>query len=404
VASNDAVLGAAADIVAAMRDGTASLAPSLASGRAGDAVVFAHYAAATGDAAVADAADTALDEALDGAADLPLTGDLYGGVLGVGWALARIERLRDEFDADAERDDALLAEKVLAARPWPGVHDLTRGLVGIGIHALELWPSDAARSNLAAIVGCLGETAHTSPDGAYWWTDPMTVLPDRAAAFPNGYVDLGAAHGQAGAVALLGVAAALGVDGADALARDAARYLVSWRGRASEASRYPSLVVPGASVGGARLAWCYGDAGVAWALCVAGDALRDDELLTEARATAVAASRRDPAAAGAVDAGVCHGAFGIAHVLRRVGEAFGDNEVLAAAGAWIDRGLAMRRALSEGIAGFVARTPSVDGALHDTAATGLLEGAGGMALALVSAAAGGPSPWDRFLMPQLPAA
>jgi class I lanthipeptide synthase len=404
VGSTDALLGAAQDIVAAMRATNAPVGPSLAGGLAGDAVAFSHFAAATTDASAVAAADHALDAALAAAADLPLTGDLYAGVLGVGWALANVEHLRGEFDVTDERDDQLLAEKVLGARPWPGVHDLTRGLVGIGIHALELWPAPGARANLAAIVGCLAETAHTCPDGAYWWTDPITVLPERAAQFPDGYVDLGAAHGQAGVVALLAVAAALGIDGADALARDAARYVVSWRNKAEGVSRYPSLVVPRGAAGGARLAWCYGDAGVAWALCVAAGALADDELATEARATALGAARRPHDAAGAVDAGLCHGAFGIAHVLRRLGDDLGDDEVRDAARAWFEEGLAMRRDPSEGIAGFVARTPSATGTMHDTASTGLLEGAGGMALALLSAATDAPSPWDRFLLPQLPGA
>ena len=214
-----------------------------------------------------------------------------------------------------------------------------------------------------------------------WWTDPMTVLPERAAQFPDGYVDLGAAHGQAGVVALLAVAAALGIDGADCGTRcgaipcrggtrlTASPVSVAWSCPAAP----PAGRVSGTALTGRRRRRV--------ALCVAAACWPTTNWQPKRASPPArrgAAGTTPPARSTPVSR---HGVFGIAHLLRRLGHDLGDDEVRERGARRFEEGLAMRRDPSEGIAGFVARTPSAAGTMHDTASTGLLEGAGGMALA-----------------------
>jgi hypothetical protein len=381
--------------------------PYLAGGSAGLAVLSAWWGAGPGGAEDVDAAEAHLDAALEGVAESDvLNGDLYAGVLGVGWALDQIDRAAGRFDelGDEERDDEVLAAKLLSASPWPGVHDLTRGLAGIAIHALEGLPRPSARHRLGLVVERLAESARHFDDGTAWWTTPDTVLPERAEVYPDGYVDLGVAHGLAGVLAALAAAGAAGDAAGRPLAVDAARYLSSWQlPPADDNGSFPGMVVPGQPPGMSRVAWCYGDAGAAWALVEAGRALGDDDIVARGVHTARTAGRRPFERTGCIDAGLCHGAAGIAHSLNRVAQATGDDEVANAARHWIGRTLDMRHT-GEGLGGFTAKVPDWGGTMEmvDRGVPGLLEGIAGIALALLSAATAGPPAWDRFLLPQLP--
>jgi hypothetical protein len=380
--------------------------PYLAGGSAGLAVACGWWGAGPGGAEDAEAAEAHLDTALEGVADTDmLNGDLYAGVVGVGWALDQVDRAAGRFDdvGEEDRDDEALAEKLLSATPWPGVHDLTRGLAGLAIHALEGLPRPSAQRRLAMVVDRLAESARTFDDGTAWWTSPDTVLPERAEMFPTGYVDLGVAHGLAGVLPALAAAAETD-ETARSLAVDGARYLWSWRIPEGEGNgRMPGMVVPGERAGMSRVAWCYGDAGASWALVETGLALGDDEVVAHGLDTARAAARRPYERSGCIDAGLCHGAAGVAHSLNRVAQATGDDEVAEAARVWVERTLQLRRPDEEG-GGYVALVPDWGRSTEmvERRVPGLLEGIGGIALALLSATTVDPPEWDRFLLPQRP--
>ena len=411
-ADADRALGVAADIVAAVRQSDpADAGPYLGGGSSGLAVLCAWWAAGPGDEADAAAADAFLDHALEGVADAEwLNGDFYANVPGVGWALDQVDRAAGRFDGegDEERDDDVLVEKILSATPWPGVHDLTRGLTGLAIHALEGLPRTSAARRLATVVDRLSESATEIDDEATWWTTPESVLPDRAAMYPNGYIDVGVAHGIAGVIPALAAA------GARSLALSAVRYL--WSLQLSDADtdlhgRFPGMVEPGERRAMSRVAWCYGDAGIAWAFIETGIALEDDQILGWGLTTARSAARRPFGRSGCIDAGLCHGAAGIAHCLHRVAMATGDDEIFDAARRWVGHTLDYQRADGRGIAGYLAVVPDWAAAsdpsnppMVERGVTGLLEGASGVALSLLSAATGAWPHWDRFLMPQVPQA
>ena len=128
-----------------------------------------------------------------------------------------------------------------------GPYDLVNGLVGYGVYALERLPDPVAVDCLERIVDRLAELAERTPDGSTWYT-PARLLggSDRGVA-PDGYYNLGVAHGVPGVATLLAAACGAGVarERADSLAREAIRWLLAQRLRKPGPARFPYWLAPG---------------------------------------------------------------------------------------------------------------------------------------------------------------
>jgi hypothetical protein len=82
-------------------------------------------------------------------------------------------------------------------------------------------------------------------------------------------------------------------------------------------------------------------------------------------------------------------------------QATGEPELAEAARAWFERTPAMGRP-GRGIGGYEAWLPRDDGAQTWVAETGLLNGAAGIALALLAATTPIEPAWDRMLLVSIP--
>jgi lantibiotic biosynthesis protein len=383
----------------------------LASGAAGIAVFLAYYAAAFGDEGAADRATELLDQATDRVADTPMTASLYEGFTGIAWAvehLAGADGGDGDGDGDgdgsagddpgAEIDDAV--GSLLARDEWREHVDLMSGLSGLAVHALERMPRPGARSCLERIVWHLDRRARPVAPGVAWHTSPELLPPWQREASPAGHIDLGVAHGNPGVLAVLAKIAAAGVaaDRAAALFHAGVAWLVSrWIAGHPDGCFASWLAGTSGDSTPSRLAWCYGDLGIAAALLTGARAVGSSRTEQVARELARLAAARPDQSAGVVDAGLCHGALGNAHVFNRMYQATGDDRLLEAARRWIDRGLEFRRA-GEGAAGFCARRAQADGSVVREADPGLLNGAAGIGLALLAACTDVTPAWDRVFL------
>jgi hypothetical protein len=144
-----------------------------------------------------------------------------------------------------------------------------------------------------------------------------------------------------------------------------------------------------------RLAWCYGDPGVAVALFAVARALDDSSIYAAATAMAerMARIRAEPSVE---DASLCHGSAGLLHLFNRLYQATGDSSAREAAVYWAERTLVVR-AGPHAIAG-PAQDDSPYGHLR------FLEGAAGSALALLAAASSNVPLWDGILLLDVPVA
>jgi hypothetical protein len=366
------------------------------------AVLFAYLSRARGSAQDGARAARYLEMAVEAAAATPLVPSFYAGLAGVGWAAAQLQKVLElELDEVGSEIDLALWDH-LEEQGWSATYDLIGGVIGIGAAALERLPNPAARSCLDWIIGYLEHTVEHCPAGVTWRTDPAWLPSEDRAQHPREYHDLTVAHGVPAVAAMLARAAARGIQSERGwLLCEGA---VSWL-QAQEA-RYPSglpyMVEPEGSAGTvaappARLAWCQGDLGVAAVRLVTASAAGRPDWAHSAHALARRAAGRAPLSAGVSDACFCHGAAGVGHLFNRLYQATGDASLGDAARFWFDQTLALRQP-GRGIAGFATRVPEADDSVRWAPMPGLIDGASGIALALLAAASPHEPSWDGILL------
>ena len=376
----------------------------VASGEAGLALFYAYLALTKLDTGASSIAIGYLEKAMERVADEAMNASLYCGFTGVAWTVAHLQKRLLTTDGDATRaiDDAL--QDFLAQSPWQGDFDLINGLVGVGVYALERLPDPAGARLLERIVDCLEELSTTVPSGRTWWTNPSWLPEKTREKHPNGYCNLGLAHGTPGVIGLLGAACAAGVNTTKArtLLAEAVPCLLAQEYRDKNWIGFPQWIEPGTRPGRSRLAWCYGDLGIAVALLSAaravGNSAWEEKALAIARRAACCPLERS----GVRDACVCHGASGAGHLFNRLYQATAEAPLAQAARFWFEHAMQMR-VPQRGIEGYAVLW-GVDEHEREEwkPEAGFLMGAAGIGLALLAAITPVEPLWDRLLLIDLP--
>lgn len=375
--------------------------PSLA-GAAGEAILHAYLARQNGDEHQAERAATRLETAAQFLASAVVPPGLYSGFSGVAWVVEHLQtRLfgpdPDGDDPNREIDEALLA--YLSTLTERDEYDLINGVAGLGVYARERLSYPSGAVLLERVVDRLANQAEAGPEGTAWFTPPSRLPEWQRKIHPGGLYNLGVAHGIPAVVALLAIACRSGVaaDRARPLLDGTVRWLLAHQLPAGKGSCFGSSFAAGEESAASRLAWCYGDPGIAATLLVAARAVGEPAWEDKALEVARAAARRPPEQSVVRDAGVCHGAAGLAHLFNRFWQASGEEVFHDAARYWIERTLEFR-VPGEGIAGFRA-WHALSGSNGQWAADpGFLEGATGIALVLLAAASTVEPEWDRLLL------
>jgi hypothetical protein len=339
---------------------------------------------------------TAIEQAIEHLAAGSGNYHLIGGLPGIGWTL---DHLLDRETADEVCDPIDQAvEAELAVLRWTSDYDLVRGLAGMGLYGLARAHSERGQAIARRALDHLEAVAERGPEGVAWFTPAELLVEAHRERFPRGRYDYGVAHGIPGVVGLLAryVAADLERERAARLLEGAVAFLLA-TAPPREPARFPACLAPGQrDHAPTRMAWCYGDPGVAIALLAAARACRRADWEAEARALALRAAACPPEVARVADAALCHGAAGLAHVLRRLHQALGDPELADGARRWFADALAQRRP-GDGLGGY--RSPhAVEGVEQWLPDPSLLTGAPGTALALLGALGGEDPDWDELLL------
>jgi len=145
-----------------------------------------------------------------------------------------------------------------------------------------------------------------------------------------------------------------------------------------------------------RLAWCYGDLGVALAIWKSGVVLQKKEWVEKGMEVLLhAAERRGLYENRVNDAGICHGAAGIAQIYKRLFISTGLKVFNEAADYWHDEILKLDT-YKDGLAGYKAvRLEKYGGAQP---INGLLEGIAGIGLCLLSFVMQEDPAWDECFL------
>lgn len=394
--------------------------PCLSRGKGGIALFLAYLSRLPGKESCRESAYDLLAEAVDGAG-LVASPRFYAGYAGIGWAVEHLQReiLVDEDgpseDGNEAVDEVLL--DVLAADGWTGDYDLISGLVGLGVYALERVDRPSARRILARLLDHLEALACPQSEGIGWMT-PSHHLPIwQLREAPDGYLNLGLAHGIPGVILLLAALTKVGERHPE-IDRRRARTLLE-AGMACLLSRFqPRAIgsylaawhplnrqVPPPSR--TRLAWCYGDLGASLAIFQVGKLIGREDWSERAIEMARLAAERPLKESGIRDVSLCHGSAGNMLVFQRMAHLTGSSIFRDSAALYLEHLIASHQAGAP-LAGYTVFKPDLDekgdlrpGSEPFKPDPGLLEGAAGAGLALLSALGLEPK-WDRFMMLSLP--
>ena len=326
---------------------------------------------------------------------------LFRGISGLAWAATHIRALLAEWlepaDDPCDEIDEIILQLVKSA-PERTSYDLISGLAGLAVYARERLPSSAAVEIWSHLVQRLAERAERSEDGVRWWTAPELLPDHQRKAAPNGYYNLGVAHGIPALSVVFARAVERGI--ASDLAWPLLEESVSWFGRQQlpqgTGARFPAYVPrpPGMAGSPTRQGWCYGGLGLSAALLAAARAVGRDEWEPQAIEYARLEAGREAEETGVVDMCLCHGGAGNGHVYNRLYQATGEVIFRDAATRWL------RSALSSydrtlGPCGFLFRR-GIDGVWGPN--FDFLNGSAGVALALLAASSDVTPEWDRVLM------
>src|SRR5215469_1636681 len=354
-----------------------------------EALLYGYLALARNEFAWVARATERLNQSIDEAALQSGYMGLFGGLAGLGWIVEHVSQFFNQFPIWEEHELHVDDETEVAAIEEDGTteedpnteidaavlrrvqqfsssaaFDLISGLVGFGVYFLERLPRDTAIQGVQAVFNQLEALAEHTSTGITWHSGP-NLLPDwQRAMCPNGYYNLGVAHGIPGIIHFLSEVSALAIvnqQRSHLLLEGAVNWLISQRHSAGSRSAFSAWMVPGEAPAESRLAWCYGDIGILSVLMqVARRAERDDwrkfanDLLDHCLAWS-------PEETGVGDAPLCHGAVGVAHIFNRIYHSENDPRCLNAAKAWFDCALAMRQP-GTGVGGFCSLTrPDPDG-------------------------------------------
>lgn len=392
--------------------GSGTVGPTLAGGEAGFALFRAYLARSgllsqTQSACQEDMAFAHLQSAADQLGSIAQRPELFSGFAGVAWATQHLlsQGFLDEGeDLCAAVDEALL--EWLRDRGASMLCELIAGLAGIGLYGLSRQGRSGGRKIVQHVVATLADTAIADQSGRTWFHAPEKLSSFARQIHPNGCYNLGLSHGIPGVLIFLGRAATHEVPGARELLLDATRWLLLQQRAYHNGSRFGHSFVrdPSEEPDGSRVAWCYGDLGVAVALLTTSQHTPDDECNSLALELVRSAARRPIEECRVKDAGLCHGAFGNAQVFARLYAATREPSQLEAATRWLAVGLAMRQP-GVGLAGFQHWLPPMPGDSGPGTwqpSPSLLEGTCGIGLTLLGFLASLEPAWDEFLMLNLP--
>ncbi len=368
----------------------------LMGGATGLACFYAYYARHTGTLHFDKLAAEMFEFALN-----PVAGSFPGfmfsdGLAGIAWTL---HHLIDEGLLQAEAGPVFEALDVriyeaMIQEIRAGNYDFLHAALGMGLYFLRQAERNDYKAYLTELVLELRKNAILEPDGSMKW---KSLLDEEQGLI--GY-NLSLSHGMASIIIMLSKIAENGIaiSECNEMIHGGMKYLEKQR---LDPDRYISAF-PGwalesmEEVQHSRLAWCYGDLGIGLAYESAGNyckempyALHGIEILKRT------ALRKDINENSVFDAGLCHGAAGIALIYNVLYQRTRQVAFREAASYWLDICLNMG-SHKDGVAGYKTWYAPEYGGWKPV--NGLLEGAGGIGLALLSFVAEKEPLWTRSLL------
>jgi hypothetical protein len=386
---------------------------SIAQGDAGVALMFGVFDDCFPDQGWDRVAHQWIERASTGtAAEVRPLGGLFEGISGLAFTAAYLSRggrryrklvghLHDWVVAEAHAAGAEV-DRTLQDGAGPFLAwDVIAGVTGIGTYLLSRGDHGA----LQPIAERLIALTRRSEGLPLWRTPPEAQSESMREVYPDGHLNCGLAHGIPGPLALLSLALLNGFDapGLEEAIDRIATWLsdhrvhddwgINWPSAIPLARREGGLVeVSCSGLQGTHAGWCYGSPGIARALWLAGKARANEAFSALALEAIRAVMRRPKPARQLASPALCHGVAGLMCIALRFRQEGVDDQFDGFARGLLGELEEMYE--PETVLGF--RTVGSNGSRIDQA--GFLDGAPGIAMALLAASTDHAPAWDRLFL------
>jgi lantibiotic modifying enzyme len=369
---------------------------SLLSGKTGEALFLFHYYEFTKDKSVLEKSYEILNSIFEN------LGDEYfsfgAGYAGIGWFLSHCME-NEWLDVDANEileDVDVLIYKQSLDRLRRGNYDFFHGATGGLVYFLSREDSKIKRDFIEKYVLFLDRLA-TEEDSEVTW-DFYNFVKNR---IEKGVYNLSLSHGIPSIISGLALAEKenIQVEICQKLIQKTFNYLIHHQLDPKIFNCCTPGSIEGKNFSRSRLAWCYGDLGVAcsfWNIRKSGGLDEDAVLEKMSFLMNTSADRRNLVMDKVSDAGLCHGTAGNAHIFHTMYQRTQDVRYKEAAEFWFEQTL-ISSCFDDGLAGFKRYDGVNDVYLNER---GFLEGIAGIGLAIISYLSPRNLSWDRALLIQ----
>ena len=365
---------------------------SLMSGKTGIALFMFYFAEFSGDKRCYHHAQLLISSVFDEINSGKTFYSFAGGLSGIGWAVNHLNqtRLFETYDDDPFSDIDQFLYNMMMMEIRSGNYDYLHGALGVGIYFLKVL-NEKRRRSLKKLIFELDRNSIKNENGGICWNS-STISGNK------GY-NLGLSHGIASIIVFLGrmLLEKISMDKTSELLTGAVEFLLAGeQDPLKHLSYFPNWLDMEHLPSGSRLAWCYGDLGIASALFFASKATSNKEWEEKAiEILKYSTKRLDLTENSVSDAALCHGTAGIAHIYGRIYNYTKIIDFQHSAEYWFNEALKMAK-FFHGIAGYLS--PNSDTNSNYVKQTGFLEGAAGIGLAMLAAVSDSEPSWDEALL------
>lgn len=317
------------------------------------------------------------------------------GVAGFAWTVEHLVQhgfiVREDVPFLDDLDQVLYKQMMQQIKN--GNYDFLHGAIGIGIYFLNRSHNKACIDYMTEFLDELEKQSTEDKDGLINWESTSDDEPGVIGC------NLGLSHGMASIIVLLSKAFMQESNKTKTLRllNGSVNYLLSQRLDINESgSNFPNWVFDNNRVTiDRKMGWCYGDMGRSFAIYQASKATGNIEWKNIALNVLLDTTYlKDMKSNNVIDPSLCHGTTGIAHMYNRMYNETKMNPFKEAASYWFKETFKLTKFKND-IVDFKDWFPNESNSKREY---GILTGAAGIGLVLISAISNKEQKWDRCLL------
>jgi len=355
---------------------------SLISGHAGIAISLYHAGIALQNKSYIKIAIRFLKKTLSNIPVLPNSSFGFGAS-GVLWVNQYLQNHGiDKLPNDVEEIDEYFLDRACNISDY----DIFNGIIGYGLYFLIRHQVCDKKYAIKLLAKRLLDLSVVTDFGRTWiYIDPNTE---------NKYHNMGLAHGIPSVLAFLSkIYPVIPSKQLKTAINETAQFICSFENSSDHINFFPLFIefdFKKPNNLASRLAWCYGDVGVAYALLQAGISINEKRWIEKSYQIILKTTKRKLDTSGVKDVSICHGVAGLIHLYHKFYQYFDSPEILSAVEYWLEMLFVMKNK-DENLKGF----DFFDEGLVER--FDILEGHAGVILALTTLISGN-NDWDAMLL------